>query len=662
MKMRRSTFTSYLTIAAALLLVVPVSTRAQKADTVWLSSLDLSKMKQGWGRPRIDTSLEGRPLSIGGKKFEHGVATHATGRLNVDLKGGTQRFIAFVGVDDDAIGGVGGSVNFSIYGDDSLLWRSRTCRTGWPPQKVDLPLAGVKTLLLKVGDEGDGIDYDHADWADAKFIVTGSHPISFVPPGEMPYILTPKPPPSPRINGPKIIGTRPGHPILYTMPVTGDRPMAFSVRNLPAGLRFEEDAGRIVGSIARKGDYTVTLEAKNSHGAASRTLLIRIGDQVALTPPLGWNSWNCFADDVDDKKVRAAADAMVASGLVSHGWSYINIDDCWMVKAGSDDPVLGGRQRDDQRMILTNKKFPDMKALCDYVHSRGLRIGIYSSPGPRTCAGFTGSYQFERQDAERFAAWGIDYLKYDWCSYDGIAKDRSLPELQKPYRTMRAALDRVDRDIVFSLCQYGMGNVWEWGESVGGNCWRTTGDIGDSWESLEEIGFNQAGKERYAGPGHWNDPDMLVVGYVGWGPQLHPTNLSPNEQYTHITLWSLLAAPLLIGCDMTKLDDFTLNLLTNDEVLAVNQDPLGHQAHRVSSKDGREIWVKELEDGSEAVGLFNRNESPARVTAQWSDLGLTGSQKVRDLWRQKDLGSFSSEFGIDVPAHGAALIRVQGAG
>jgi alpha-galactosidase len=233
---------------------------------------------------------------------------------------------------------------------------------------------------------------------------------------------------------------------------------------------------------------------------------------------------------------------------------------------------------------------------------------------------------------------------------------------QHPYAVMAAALNKQDRDIVFSFCQYGDGDVWQWGEKLGGNSWRTTGDINDSWGSLNGIGFSQNGHEKFAGPGHWNDPDMLVVGMVGWGPALHPTKLTPNEQYTHITLWSLLSSPLLIGCDMTQLDDFTIGLLTNDEVLAVNQDPLGKPAGRVSQTDGgTEVWARDLEDGSKAVGLFNRGELPADVTVKWSDLGLTGPQNVRDLWRQKDLGSQDSSFTVKVARHGAAMIKVTAA-
>jgi alpha-galactosidase len=323
-------------------------------------------------------------------------------------------------------------------------------------------------------------------------------------------------------------------------------------------------------------------------------------------------------------------------------------------------------------MINTNAKFPDMKRLADYVHASGLKLGIYSGPGPLTCAGFTASYTHEAHDARRYGEWGIDYLKYDWCSYDKIAKDRSLGELQKPYAVMRRALDSVERDIVYSLCQYGMGNVWEWGETVGGNCWRTTGDITDSWSSLASIGFSQAGHEQYAGPGHWNDPDMLVVGQVGWGPSLHPTRLTPDEQYTHISLWSLLAAPLLIGCDLDRLDPFTLNLLANDEVIDIDQDPLGRQARRVSDANGEQIWARELADGSLAVGLFytgSEKKEPAEyidweghrsrtISLDASLLGIEGGMRVRDVWRQTDLGEFSKTFSTSVPYHGVKLLRI----
>ena len=473
-----------------------------------------------------------------------------------------------------------------------------------------------------------------------------------------PVILTPRPSSLPRINGARVFGARPGNPFLFTIAATGTRPMKFSADGLPAGLALDSVRGRISGTTGGPGTYRVTLRAVNDLGKSERVLMIVAGDQIALTPPLGWNSWNCFASAVDDAKVRAAADAMVESGLINHGWTYINIDDCWEVKPDAKDSILGGEPRTPDGRINTNRKFPDMKALGDYIHGRGLKLGIYSSPGPLTCAGFTASYRFESEDAARYAGWGIDYLKYDWCSYGSIEKESTREALQKPYRVMRRALNGVRRDIVFSLCQYGMGNVWEWGGEIGGNSWRTTGDIEDTWESMSGIGFSQAGHEKHAKPGNWNDPDMLVVGKVGWGPQLHPTGLTPNEQYTHITLWSLLCAPLLIGCDMTQLDEFTASLLTNDEVLEVNQDPLGNQAARVRGDGDTEVWAKKMEDGSTAVGLFNRGRWKIDVAVSWPELGLKGPQAVRDLWRQKNLGEFPDGITLPVARHGAVLLRV----
>ncbi len=616
------------------------------AATFGIETLDLSQVEQGWGSPHRDQSVDGHGLSIGGKRYAHGLGTHAVSEFRIALGGKAERFTASVGVDDEVE--QAGSVTFKVIGDGKTLWESAVLRGGDAAKEVSVDLTGVRTLLLAVGDGGDDVNSDHADWAEAKLVMSEGKPEALVPPREAAIVLTPKAPAMPRINGARVFGARPGAPFLFAIAATGDRPMTFSAEGLPPGLQLDGATGFITGVLAQKGSSLVTLLARNALGSATRPLKIVCGDTIALTPPLGWNSWNCFACDVTDANVRAAADSMVASGLINHGWTYINIDDCWE----------GGR--DAEGNVVSNSKFPNMNALTEYVHGKGLKIGLYSSPGPKTCADHEGSYKHEEQDGRRYADWGFDYLKYDWCSYDRIAPRPDHAALLKPYQVMRAALDKAPRDIVFSLCQYGMGNVWEWGAQAGGNCWRTTGDIGDTWRSMSDIGFGQAGHEKFACPGHWNDPDMLVVGYVGWSARVRPTRLTPNEQYTHISLWCLLCSPLLIGCDLTRLDDFTLNLLTNDEVLDVNQDPLGRQAARVARSGQFEVWAKDMEDGSKAVGLFNRGDTEAQVTAQWSDLGLSGAHKVRDLWRQQDLGSFDGSFQGKVPRHGVVLVKVSG--
>ncbi len=471
---------------------------------------------------------------------------------------------------------------------------------------------------------------------------------------ESPYVLTPRPPAEPRINGPLVYGARPGHPFLYAIPATGARPMTYGASGLPAGLSLDPSSGIITGRAGTKGEYSVVLSAKNVRGRTERTLKIVIGETIALTPPMGWNSWNCWGLSVDEEKVVASGKVFKDKGLLDHGWSYINIDDGWEIKG--DSPAA---KRNAQGDIITSDKFTDMKRLGDRIHALGLKFGIYSSPGPLTCGGYTATYGYEANDARSYGAWGVDYLKYDWCSYDTISKGQTREELQKPYLVMRRELDKTGRDIVFSLCQYGMGKVWEWGAGVGGNLWRTTDDITDTWDSLRGIGFSQIENAPFAGPGHWNDPDMLVVGWVGWGPSLHPSHLTPDEQYTHISLWSLLSAPLLIGCDLTRLDDFTLNLLTNDEVLALDQDPLGRAAVPKVKAGDIQVWVKELHDGSRAVGLFNLGADSAAYNLSLRSLGLEDRTAVRDLWRQKDLGS--AEAGMvacRIPAHGVVLLKL----
>ena len=492
-------------------------------------------------------------------------------------------------------------------------------------------------------------------------------------PREEAVILTPKPPAMPRINGARVFGVRPGHPFLFTIPATGRRPMEFAVDGLPEGLKVDPPTGQITGAINSRGEYVVTFRARNALGEARRPLKIVCGDTLALTPQMGWNSWYIWVDGVSDKVMRQAADAMVSTGMIDHGYAYVNIDNCWAVKPGSP----GEQPRDAQGNVNPNKRFPDMKAMTDYIHAKGLKAGLYTSPGPQTCAGCVGAYQHEEQDARRFAEWGFDFLKYDWCSYGNIAnvwpnkppKSRDLAALKKPYRKMGEILKKLDRDVVFNFCQYGMGNnVWTWGPEAGGQSWRIADDFGGDYENpwlavsrfvFELYGHNEL--QKYSRPGAWSDPDYILLGYLhNWkSGKAELTRLTPNEQYTHVSLWCLVAAPLIFSGDLTRLDDFTLSLLSNDEVIEVDQDPLGKAALRVAKAGDLEVWAKDMEDGSKAVGLFNRGQQEAQVSARWSDLGVAGTQIVRDVWRQKDLGTFEGQFSAAVGRHGVVLVRLR---
>jgi len=620
---------------------------------VWVDSLDLSKAAVRRPRPARGQTAPPQPLtlSLGGTPYPHGVALQVNADLAIDLGGRASRFIAMVGIDDDRKAGQG-TVTFEVWLDGRKVADSGLIKSGDAPKLLTADLAGAKRLILSVGDGGDGTLDDNADWGGAVILMSqgGSLPRVIELPAEPPPPIASSRSASgqPSINEPRITGGRPGRPFLFRIPASGDGPLSFAAKNLPAGLTLDSKTGFITGALKQPGKNVVELSVSGPKGKASRELTIVAGDRaLALTPPLGWNSWNVWGGNVDAAKVRAAADALVSSGLAAQGYQYINIDDAW------EGP------RDANGEITSNEKFPDMRALTDYVHGKGLKIGIYSSPGPRTCQQrYAGSYQHEEQDARTYAKWGFDYLKYDWCSYREIAPQPTLEDRKKPYRVMQAALEKLDRDIVFSLCQYGAGNVWEWGAEVGGQLWRVTGDITDTWSSMTGIGFAQTGHEKFAGPGHWNDTDMLVVGKVGWGRDLRDTKLTPNEQITHITLWSLQAAPLLIGADMSQIDPFTVDLLGNREVLAVNQDPLGKAAGRTKGDGRAEIWARPLSDGTIAVGLFNRQPESATIAVKLSDLGLSGSQPVRDLWRHTDLGALKDEFSTVVPPHGAVLVKI----
>ena len=478
--------------------------------------------------------------------------------------------------------------------------------------------------------------------------------------------LTPKPRPAPHLNTPALYGARPGHPFLYRIPCTGKRPMNFSADSLPPGLTLDRTTGIIRGhSPVQPGRYSILLRARNTYGSAKQKFTLIVGERIALTPPLGWNDWYTHYDHITDNLVRKAADVMVDSGMADFGYQYVNIDDCWMMKPGSSDPDLGGPPRTDRGVIRPNRRFPDMRALTDYIHAKGLRTGIYTSPGPRTCAGFEGSYEHEAADARQFADWGFDFLKYDWCSYGKVVRGTGRHYFESPYQIMGDILARLDRDIVFNLCQYGMGDVWTWGAAVGGQCWRTTSDLGLEKNSrlpgFYSIAFTNAVHAANAGPGGWNDPDYILIGAYGDPRQmgrLQKTTLTPQEQYSYMSLWTMMAAPLFFSGDMSQLDNFTLNVLCNSEVIAVDQDAFGQQARIVRNTDQEYILERVLSDGSVAVGLFNLDLQNRPLSVDWSALGLSGTYKMRDLWRQRDLGLVNDRLEERVPGHGVFLFRL----
>lgn len=635
------------------------------AEVVKLEELDLSPVRQGWGRVQVNRSVREKPLSIDGRTFPTGLGTHANSSIWLKLQGRAERFTAFVGLDDAANGP--GSVQFRVVGDGKRLFQSPVMRPRDKALAVEVDLRGVEMLLLEVRDGGDGVSFDHANWAEPRlFMMAGAKPVVVARPVpvEERVVLTPKPGRGPRVNGPRVYGCRPGNPFLYRIPAQGERPMEFSARGLPGSLSLDAVAGIIRGQAPARGEYEIELRASNAHGTSVRRFRIFSGDTLALTPPMGYNHWYAHYDRITDAMMRQAADVLVTSGMADVGYDYVNIDDCWMNAPKHSDPLRVGPLRDENGNLLPNRHFPDMKGLTDYIHAKGLKAGTYTSPGPLTCGGFAGAWEHEAQDARQFAEWGFDFLKYDWCSYGDIAAKDPDPELvkyKKPYVLMGRLLKELPRDVVFNLCQYGMGKVWEWGESVGGHSWRTAGDLGFELDRIFDVALRNAEYRAASKPGAWNDPDYLQIGWIGAAHgmgQPKPCDLTPSEQYAFMSLWCLSAAPLFFSGDMANLDEFTLGILCNPEVIDIDQDPLGQAGRVVAFDEDTFVMIKELADGSRAVGLGNRGEFPARLTVRWSELGLSGEQPIRDVWRGRDLTPAKDAFSAEVGRHAVVLVRI----
>lgn len=607
-------------IIPALLLAACLAGRAEK---IWLSSLDISKASQGWGTPRADRSVENHPLAIGGQKFERGLGTHSVELLLIDLKGGSAQFHAVVGVDDETA--ARGSVEFQIVADGRQIWSSGVLSGGQPGKTVDVDISGAKTLALRVGDAGDGFDYDHADWADAFFEVTGAKPETF---------------------------TRP-----MTNPV-----------------------------IALQGQ---------ADGAATTVTAAR----QPATPPMGWNSYDGYGDSVTEAEFRANAKA-VAERLKPHGWQYVVVDYCWYDPAAYNNQPnehAGAKLPMDSygRLLPAVNRFPSaegekgFKPLADEVHAMDLKFGIHLMRGiPRGAVAANTPIEgssFTAQDAgntrdrcswcpfmygvradtpagqawydsifRQYAAWGVDFVKVD---------DLTSPYHAAEVSAIHLAIAKCGRPIVFSTSPGETPVTQAAHVSTNANLWRATGDLWDNWHQLDAAFAIAAKWTGHGAEGHWPDLDMLPFGHLSINGRSvgadRRTKLSKSEQVAMMTLWCIAPSPLMLGGNFADADPWELALLTNDEVLAVDQDAAAIQAKRLSVRDGLEIWLRDLSGGAKALALFNRTDDDTTMRANLAELGLSGGYKARDLWQRKDFPGADGRVEMFVPAHGAAMLRLR---
>lgn len=502
-------------------------------------------------------------------------------------------------------------------------------------------------------------------------------------------ILTPPAPEAPRINGPKIYGGRPGKIFLYRIPCEGLRPVSFKAEGLPSGLTLDSEKGIITGTTPQeKGTYEIKFTATNKKGSASRDFKIVVGDKIALTPPMGWNTWGGHMLKVSNDLMKRAADIIVNKGLADVGFQYISIDDCWMridpdffsknkemfAKRTPGFPFekVVGPPRDECGRILTNSFFPDMKEMTDYIHSFGLKAGIYSGPGPQTCQLFVSSFGYEASDAKQFSDWGFDLLKYDMCSYRDIMTrlNKALPEGSPEiseitiWQPMSDFLYNQNRDMIYNLCQYGRQNPWLWAPEINIQTWRTGDDLNHNVETYFKVALRVMKDLRdYSKPGQWNDPDFMYIGKIhDYRNKMAPPQeipLNSNQRYQYVSLWSMITVPYFFSANMDELDDFTVGLLRNADLVNVNQDELGHVAEVVRETEKEVVIMKKLADGSMAVGLFNRDPSADRlISLKWEEVGMPGERMVRDLWRQKELGKAKDGLSVNISPDGCAVLRI----
>ncbi len=691
--------------APAAFALLCISAAPSHADRVWLASLDLSNVEQGWGKASADKSVDGHPITLGGRVFEHGLGTHSTGIFTVDLDRGSRRFTAWAGIDDETQ--KRGSVEFQVVGDGKILWSSGILRGGDPPKRVDVGVSMVNRLALIVGDAGDGFEYDHADWADASFDVVGAAPHSAKKAESNPSVAAPFEPNKPVITSPAIFGVRPQTPTLFTITATGTRPIKYSASGLPPGLKIDEATGRITGTQPVYATiplvYNVHIKASNIHGSDSRTLMIVVADQVAVTPPLGWNSYDCFGDDVTEAEVMANA-RYVNEKLHQHGWEYIVVDYRWYDPNASKNPNDANIHKGEGltmdangRLTPSPNRFPSaegglgFKPLADRIHSMGLKFGIHVMRGitraavkqnfpiegspyhaseaantANTCSWCSDMYGVDASKPagqawydsllRLYASWGVDYIKVD---------DMSSPYSTLEIEAVHKAIEKCGRSIVLSLSP-GETPIEDARNVVANaNLWGISGDFWDNWGAVNHQFDLLERWKGYGGPGHWPDADMIPLGHVSVsGRSVGPdrrTGLTKDEQMTMISLWALAPSPMMLGMNLPDNDPWTLSLISNDEVLAVNQDPLGKQALREplpGTSALSEVWVRDMADGSKVVGLFNRIGVPMPIRIEWANIGIRTTKSVRDLWRREDLPHLGAGYETTLGPHGAILLRV----
>ncbi len=520
---------------------------------------------------------------------------------------------------------------------------------------------------------------------------------SFCATSQIPYdarisekeVLTPQPGLQPVINGPKIYGARPGKKFVYRIPCQGQRPITFKVEGLCKGLTLDAEKGIITGVVpAEKGEYKMRFIARNTKGQVQRDFALVVGDKLALTPPTGWNSWGGHMVAISDEIMRKTADLFENKGLADVGYQYIGIDDCWMIDVSERvNPVIQEQEKDEKYSdvdfapllaggrdmkgnILPNDRFPDMKAMADYIHAYGLKVGLYSSPSELTCQKYIGSRNYENQDAEQYAKWGFDLLKYDQCGA-GTAYLRAMRVKNPDYKyseywkPMADYLMQQDRDILYNLCQYGWEEPWKWAPELGISTWRTGGDLNHHVEEYFERALRLATDLRdFSKPGQWNDPDFMYIHKIrDYKNKTAPSveiGLNTNQRYQYVTLWSIIAAPFFFSCDINEIDDFTISILSNATVLNINQDELGHVGEVIRNKNHEVVMMKKLADGSRAVAVFNTNDTDeAVIHIDWDEFGKCCEQTVYDVWRGKDLGVQKVGMSVKLSPNGVGFFIVK---